>query len=91
VIGFDTDEEAIAMANDTEYGLSGAVFSANVGRAYEMALQMRTGGVTVNTGFPQLTRNAPFGGIKRSGHGREYGELGLNEFTYVKTVDFQAA
>ena len=91
VIGFDTDEEGIAIANDSQYGLSGAVFSANVGRAYEMALQIRSGGVTVNTGFPQLTRNAPFGGIKRSGHGREYGELGLNEFTYVKTVDFQAA
>lgn len=90
VIGFDTDEEGIALANDSEYGLSGAVFSANVGRAYEMALQIRSGGVTVNTGFPQLTRNAPFGGIKRSGHGREYGELGLNEFTYVKTIDFQA-
>jgi len=90
VIGFDTDEEAIAIANDTQYGLSGAVFSADVGSAYEMALQFRSGGVTVNTGFPQLTRNAPFGGIKRSGHGREYGEFGLNEFTYVKTIDFHA-
>jgi acyl-CoA reductase-like NAD-dependent aldehyde dehydrogenase len=88
VIGFDTEEEAISLANDTDYGLSGAVYSANIGRAYEIALQMRTGGVTVNTGFAQLTRNAPFGGIKRSGHGREYGEIGLNEFTYVKTVDF---
>lgn len=91
VIGFDTDEEGIAIANDSQYGLSGAVFSANSGRAYEIALQIRSGGVTVNTGFPQLTRNAPFGGIKRSGHGREYGEFGLNEFTYVKTIDFQAA
>lgn len=90
VIGFDTDEEAIEIANDTEFGLSGAVYSANVGRAYEMALQVRSGGVTVNTGFPQLTRNAPFGGIKRSGHGREYGEIGLNEFTYLKTIDFNA-
>ncbi len=89
VIGFDTDEEAVALANDTPYGLSGAVYSANVGRAYEMALQLRTGGVTVNTGFTQLTRNAPFGGVKRSGYGREYGEHGLNEFTYLKTVDFQ--
>ena len=90
VIGFDSDEQAISMANDSEYGLSGAVFSRDVGRAYEMALQVRAGGVTVNTGFPQLTRNAPFGGIKRSGHGREYGELGLDEFTYTKTIDFQA-
>jgi aldehyde dehydrogenase (NAD+) len=90
VIGFDTEEEAIDLANDTEYGLSGAVYSANVGRAYEIALQLRSGGVTVNTGFPQMTRNAPFGGIKRSGYGREQGELGLDEFTYVKTIDFNA-
>jgi acyl-CoA reductase-like NAD-dependent aldehyde dehydrogenase len=90
VIGFDSEDEAIALANESEYGLSGAVYSANVGRAYEIALQLRTGGVTVNTGFPQMTRNAPFGGIKRSGHGREYGEIGLNEFTYIKTVDFNA-
>jgi acyl-CoA reductase-like NAD-dependent aldehyde dehydrogenase len=90
VIGFDTEDEAIALANDTDYGLSGAVYSANVGRAYEIALQLRSGGVTVNTGFPQLTRNAPFGGIKRSGYGREQGELGLDEFTYVKTIDFNA-
>jgi acyl-CoA reductase-like NAD-dependent aldehyde dehydrogenase len=90
VIGFDTEEEAIDLANDTEYGLSGAVYSANVGRAYEIALQLRSGGVTVNTGFPQMTRNAPFGGIKRSGYGREQGELGFDEFTYVKTIDFNA-
>jgi acyl-CoA reductase-like NAD-dependent aldehyde dehydrogenase len=90
VIGFDTEDEAIALANASDYGLSGAVYSANVGRAYEIALQLRSGGVTVNTGFPQLTRNAPFGGIKRSGHGREYGEFGLDEFTYVKTIDFNA-
>lgn len=91
VIGFDTDEEAIAMANDSRYGLSGAVYSANVGRAFELALQIRSGGVTVNTPFTQLTRNAPFGGIKRSGQGREYGEMGLNEFTYTKTIDYNAA
>ena len=89
VIGFDTDEEAIRIANASEYGLSGAVFSRDVGRAYEMALQFRSGGVTLNTGFTQLTRNAPFGGTRRSGHGREYGPMGLDEFTYVKTIDFQ--
>ncbi len=89
VIGFDTDEEAIAIANDTAYGLSGAIFSANVGRAYEMALQLRTGGVIINGGFPRLTSGGPFGGVKRSGHGREFGESGLNEFTYTKTIDFQ--
>lgn len=88
VIGFDTDEEAIAIANDSEYGLSGAIYSADVGRTYEMALQLRTGGVSINTGFPLMNKDAPFGGIKRSGFGREYGSHGLDEFTYTKTIDF---
>lgn len=91
VIGYDTDEEAIALANDSNYGLSGAVYSADVGRAYEMALQLRTGGVSINTGFPLMNKDAPFGGIKRSGFGREYGPYGLDEFTYTKTIDFLGA
>lgn len=88
VIGFDSDDEAIAIANDSDYGLSGAVYSRNVGHAYEMALQLRTGGVSINTGFPLMSKDAPFGGIKRSGFGREYGPHGLDEFTYMKTIDF---
>jgi acyl-CoA reductase-like NAD-dependent aldehyde dehydrogenase len=91
VIGFDTDEEAVALANDSDYGLSGAIYSTDVGRAYELALTLRTGGVTINTGFPQMNPYAPFGGIKRSGHGREQGHLGLDEFTYAKTIDFHGA
>lgn len=87
VIGFDTDEEAMALANDSPCGLSGAVYS----RAYEMGLRLRTGGVTISTAFTQLTTDAPFGGIKRSGHGREYGEVGLREFTYLKTIDYRVA
>lgn len=89
VIGFDTDEEAIALANDSEFGLSGAVFSKNVGRAYEMALQLRTGGVLINGGGGRMSSHAPFGGIKRSGYGREYGIDGLNEFTTIKTISFK--
>ncbi|MEY4268872.1 MAG: hypothetical protein RLZZ58_88, partial [Pseudomonadota bacterium] len=70
IIGYDTDEEAIALANDSAFGLSGGIFSANVGRAYEMALELRTGGVMINGGGGKMSSHAPFGGIKRSGYGR---------------------
>ena len=90
VIGYDTDEEAIALANDSEFGLAGAIYSANVGLAYEMALQVRTGGMGINGGSGNMSSHAPFGGIKRSGYGREYGHEGLNEFCYIKTISFHA-
>lgn len=89
IIGYDTDEEAIALANDSPFGLSGGIFSANVGRAYEMALELRTGGVMINGGGGKMSSHAPFGGIKRSGYGREYGLEGLNEFTNIKTISFK--
>jgi aldehyde dehydrogenase (NAD+) len=88
VIGFDSDEEAIALSNDSDFGLSGGIFSANVGLAYQMALQLRTGGVGINGGSGGMSSHAPFGGIKRSGYGREYGVDGLNEFTYAKSIAF---
>ncbi|MCC8952757.1 aldehyde dehydrogenase family protein [Bradyrhizobium sp. Pear77] len=90
VIGFDTDEEAIAIANDSRFGLNGAVHSADTGRAYEMALRLRTGGVAINGGAGGILSAAPFGGIKRSGFGREFGIEGLNEYTYTKTIAFRA-
>ena len=91
VIGFDTDDEAIALANDSEFGLSGGIYSADAGLAFEMARNLRTGGVTINGGSGRMSSHAPFGGIKRSGYGREYGEEGLNEFTTIKTIGFRAA
>ncbi|MEZ5708094.1 MAG: aldehyde dehydrogenase family protein [Blastomonas sp.] len=91
VIGYDDDDQAVAMANDSDFGLSGAIYSADAGKAYEMALQIRTGGVSINGGSGTMLSDAPFGGIKRSGYGREYGEEGLNEFTYIKTIGFHAA
>jgi acyl-CoA reductase-like NAD-dependent aldehyde dehydrogenase len=88
VIGFDTDEEAINIANDSRYGLAGGICSADVGRAYEMALQLRTGTVAINGGSGTMSSHAPFGGYKRSGFGREYGIEGLNEFTQLKSIAF---
>ena len=91
VIGFDTDEEAIAIANDTRFGLSGAIFSADTGRAFEMAQQLRTGGVNLNGGPGTMLSDAPFGGTGRSGYGREMSLDGLLEFTHTKTIGFSAA
>lgn len=91
VIGYDTDEEAIAMANDSDFGLGGGIFSADTGAAYEMALQIRTGNVALNGGAGTMNSAAPFGGIKRSGYGVEHGLEGLNEFTYIKSISFRAA
>jgi NAD-dependent aldehyde dehydrogenases len=91
VIGFDHDEEAVAIANHSQYGLHGGIFSRDVGRAYEMAMQVETGYVAINGGSGGLSVAAPFGGIKRSGYGREYGVEGLHEYTYQKSISFHAA
>jgi aldehyde dehydrogenase (NAD+) len=91
VIGFDDDDEAVALANASDFGLSGAIYSGDPGKAYAMALRIRTGSVGINGGAGTMQSDAPFGGIKRSGYGREYGEDGLNEFTYQKVISFHAA
>jgi acyl-CoA reductase-like NAD-dependent aldehyde dehydrogenase len=90
IIGFDTEEEAIALANDSAYGLGGGVFSADTGRAFEIAMQMRTGGVSINGGGGRLNPEVPFGGYKRSGIGREYSSEGLDEYLETKVIDFHA-
>lgn len=90
VIGFDTDEEAIEMANHSDFGLSGAIYSKDVGAAYEMALRLRTGGVLLNGGAGTMLSSSPFGGYKRSGFGREYGKAGLLDFCQIKSIAFKA-
>ncbi|WP_429362142.1 aldehyde dehydrogenase family protein [Paraburkholderia sp. GAS32] len=90
VIGFDSDDEAIRIANDSRFGLRGGIISADVGRAFEMACAIRTGGVTLNGGAGTQLSDGPFGGVKRSGYGRELGEDGLNEFTQTKLIEIQA-
>ncbi len=84
IIPYDTEEEAIDIANDSEYGLAGGVWSGDPERAKGVARRLRTGQVEVNGGgFNPL---APFGGYKQSGNGREYGSFGLEEFLEVKAM-----
>ncbi|MET0389230.1 MAG: aldehyde dehydrogenase family protein [Polyangiales bacterium] len=84
LIPYKTEEEAIAIANDTPYGLSGYVSSGDKARARRVAARLRTGMVHVNGA--QVDLNAPFGGYKQSGNGREWGKEGFNEFLEVKAV-----
>jgi acyl-CoA reductase-like NAD-dependent aldehyde dehydrogenase len=88
VIGFDSDEEAVQIANDSRYGLYGGIHSRDPAKAYDMALRLRTGGVVINGGLYSLM-DAPFGGYKRSGLGREFGENWLDEYTQEKSVLFR--
>jgi aldehyde dehydrogenase (NAD+) len=90
VLGFSSDAEAVSIANDSPFGLSGAIYSKDSGTAYEMALRLRTGQVAINGGSGRMNSWAPFGGYKRSGIVREYGVEGVNEFTQVKSVLFNA-
>jgi succinate-semialdehyde dehydrogenase/glutarate-semialdehyde dehydrogenase len=73
------DEEALALANDTQYGLGGAVFSKDEKRARKIAEQLDVGMANVNLAAADGP-DMPFGGIKRSGYGRELGPLGMEEF-----------
>lgn len=83
IIPYDTLEEAVDIANDTDYGLSGAVFGPNE-EAFKVANQIRTGNIVVNTG--NFIHKAPFGGFKHSGIGREGGKYGFDEFVEIKAT-----
>ncbi|MCC3314934.1 NAD-dependent succinate-semialdehyde dehydrogenase [Nocardia africana] len=82
---FGTDEEAVAMANDTEYGLASYLFSSNISRVIDVAEQLQFGMVGVNQGVVSNVA-APFGGIKHSGFGREGGAEGIDEYLSTKYV-----
>ncbi len=85
VIECGSDAEAVEIANDSPYGLSGAVFSADPERALDVCRQVRTGTLNIN-GFT-INIDAPLGGFKQSGMGREYGVWGLREFVELKTIN----
>ena len=86
---YDTVDEGVRLANDSVYGLSGAVWSADPKRALSIARQLQTGQVFVNGGA--FNYNAPFGGHKQSGIGRELGEYGLEEYLELKAIQLPTA
>ena len=84
ILAYDGEEDAIRIANDSRFGLSGAVWAADEARALRVARRLRTGQVDVNGGA--FNPCAPFGGVGCSGHGRELGAHGLREFLFVKSI-----
>lgn len=86
---FDTEDEAVSIANDSDYGLNGSVFSADIARAFAVARGVRTGTVEVNGNGGGFF--APIGGFKRSGIGREAGLEGFDAFTELKSYGLPAA
>jgi aldehyde dehydrogenase (NAD+) len=84
ILPYASEEEAVRLANDTPYGLSGYVQSADPERARAVAKRLRTGNVHVNGAGPDFA--APFGGYKQSGNGREWGAFGLEDFLETKAV-----
>ncbi|WP_345542216.1 NAD-dependent succinate-semialdehyde dehydrogenase [Variovorax defluvii] len=85
IFAFDTEADAIALANDTEFGLASYFYSRDIGRIMRVAEQLESGMVGVNTGLIS-TAEAPFGGVKQSGLGREGSKYGLDEFLEIKYV-----
>jgi aldehyde dehydrogenase (NAD+) len=86
VTPFDSEEEAIALANGTDYGLGAYLHTENLRRAHYVASQMQAGMVQVNASGEGMQPFAPFGGMKQSGYGRLGGEQGLHEFLQIKNV-----
>ena len=84
IIPYEDEEDAVRIANDNPYGLSGYVTSANIGRARRVAKKIRSGNVHINSA--RLDFAGCFGGYKQSGNGREWGEAGLEEFLELKAV-----
>ncbi|MDU6243762.1 MAG: aldehyde dehydrogenase family protein, partial [Bradyrhizobium sp.] len=89
-IRFETEEEAIAIANDSEFGLAGAVWTTDVARAHRVAAQVKAGTFWINS-YKTINVASPFGGYNHSGHGRSSGVEALYEYTQVKSVWVETA
>ena len=88
IIAYQDEDEAVRIANDSPYGLAGAVWSKDEARAQAVARRIRAGQIDVNGGA--FNMNAPFGGFKQSGHGREAGVYGLEEFLAYKSLQLNS-
>ena len=84
VVPFDDEDEAMAMANDTDYGLYDYVWTGDVTRAVRHGARLRTGNVGINTA--QRNHEAPFGGFKLSGVGRDGGSFGLHAYSELQSI-----
>ena len=89
VLAYEDDDDAVRIANNSAYGLSGAVTSASLERAESLARRIRTGTVSVNGGM-WFGPDSPFGGYRQSGNGREHGIEGFEEYLETKTLGLPA-
>ncbi len=85
-MAFDSDDEALEIANSTRYGLAAYVHTQSLDRALRMCRELKSGGVGVNGKILPASYATPFGGVGLSGYGREGGREGIEEFLYVKNV-----
>ena len=85
LLAFDTEEEAIALANDSVYGLGSGVFTQNLARAHRVSKKIHSGICWINT-YRAISPIAPFGGVNQSGYGREAGLQGVLDYTRTKTT-----
>lgn len=90
VISYRDEDEAVRIANDSEYGLAGSVFTADVDRGYAVAARVRSGTFGVNEGYI-MDPAAPFGGVKNSGYGRELGTEGIDSYTVSQSISVAAS
>ena len=89
IVSFASDEEAVRLANDSEYGLAAYLFTRDLSRAFRVSEALEYGIIGVNDGGPVgAAPQAPFGGFKNSGLGKEGGHWGLEEYLQVKFVSF---